>query len=64
MKPTFAQKYPAYMTAETTQRTIELGRALRAELQRRRTSVTITVDASAVDAALRGTLHSSARRAA
>lgn len=66
MKPTqtFAQKFPAYMTAETTQRTIELGRALRAELQRRRTSVTITVDVSALDAALRGTLHSTDRRAA
>ena len=61
---TFAQRHPFYMTAETTQRTIELGRALRAENQRRRTSVTITVDASAVDAALRGTLHSSARSAA
>lgn len=61
---TFAQRHPFYMTAETTQRTIELGRALRAEIQRRRTSVTITVDASAVDAALRGTLHSTARRAA
>lgn len=61
---TFAQRHPFYMTAETTQRTIELGRALRAEIQRRRTSVTITVDASAVDAALRGTLHSIARRSA
>ena len=38
-----------------------LGRALRAEIQRRRTSVTITVDASAVDAALRGTMHSLAK---
>lgn len=63
-RQTFAQKYPAYMTPETTQRTIELGRALRAEIQRRRTSVTIKVDASAVDAAMRGTLHSSERRAA
>lgn len=61
---TFAQRHPFYMTAETTQRTIELGRALRAQIQRRRNSVTITVDASAVDAALRGTLHSSARRSA
>ena len=61
---TFAQRHPFYMTAETTQRTIELGRALRAENQRRRTSVSITVDASAVDAAMRGTLHSTARRAA
>lgn len=61
---TFAQRHPFYMTAETTQRTIELGRALRAEIQRRRTSVTLTVDASAIDAALRGTLHSTARRAA
>ena len=61
---TFAQRHPFYMTAETTQRTIELGRAQRAELKRRRNAVTITDDASAVDAALRGTLHSSARRAA
>jgi Arc/MetJ family transcription regulator len=61
---TFAQRHPFYMTAETTKRTIELGRALRAQIQRRRNSVTITVDASAVDAALRGTLHSSARRSA
>lgn len=61
---TFAQRHPFYMTAETTQRTIELGRALRDEIKRRRNSVTITVDASAVDAALRGTLHSSAGSAA
>lgn len=61
---TFAQRHPFYMTAETTKRTIELGRALRDQIQRRRNSVTITVDASAVDAALRGTLHSSARRSA
>ena len=54
---TFAQRHPFYMTAETTQRTIELGRAQRAQIQRRRDSVTITVDASAVDAALRGLLH-------
>lgn len=60
---TFAQRHPFYMTPETTQRTIELGRALRAEIQRRRTSVTITVDANEVDAAMRGTLHSSQRSA-
>ena len=64
MKSTFAQKYPAYMTAETTQRTIELGRALRAELQRRRTCVTITVDASQVDAEQRRLQHSTSRSAA
>lgn len=59
MKPaqTFAQKYPAYMTAETTKRTIELGRAVRAQLARRRGSVTINVDTSAVDNALRGLLN-------
>lgn len=59
MKPaqTFAQKYPAYMTAETTKRTIELGRALRAQLARRRNSIIINVDASAVDRALGGLLN-------
>lgn len=59
MKPaqTFAQKYPAYMTAETTRRTIELGRAVREQLARRRNSVRINVDASAVDAALGGQLQ-------
>ena len=65
MKPaTFAQRHPFYMTAETTQRTIDLGRALRDDIKRRRTSVTITVDASAVDAAMRGQLHSNSRSAA
>jgi len=64
MKPTFAQKYPAYMTAETTQRTIELGRALRQAIKRRRAQVTITVDASAVDAEQRRLQHSATRSAA
>lgn len=64
MKPTFSQKYPAYMTAETTQRTIELGRALRDAVKRRRNQVTITVDANEVDAAMRGQLHSTTRRSA
>lgn len=64
MKPSFSQKYPAYMTAETTQRTIELGRAMRDQLKRRRAQVTITVDANAVDAAMRGQLHSTSRSAA
>ena len=40
---TFAQRHPFYMTADTTQRTIELGRALRAQIQRRRNSVTINI---------------------
>jgi hypothetical protein len=60
---TFAQRHPFYMTAETTKRTIEIGRALRAELKRRRSAVTITVEASAVDAAMRGQLHSTGRGA-
>lgn len=38
---TFAQRFPFYMTAETSARTIELGRALRAQIQRRRASVRI-----------------------
>ena len=54
---TFAQRHPFYMTAETTQRTIKLGRALRAQIQRRRNSVRINVDASAVDRALGGLLN-------
>lgn len=54
---TFAQRHPFYMTAETTKRTIELGRALRAQIQRRRNSVRINVDASAVDRALGGLLN-------
>ena len=46
MKPTqtFAQRHPFYMTAETTKRTIELGRALRAQIQRRRNSVRIRAE--------------------
>lgn len=55
---TFGQKFPAYMDAKTAARTIELGRAMRADLQRRRRSVTITVDASKLQAALRGAMHS------
>lgn len=53
----FADRYPAYMTAETTKRTIELGRAMRAQIARRRNSVRIAIDTSSVDAALRGLLH-------
>lgn len=41
---TFAQRFPFYMTAETSARTIELGRALRAQIQRRRASVRIRAD--------------------
>lgn len=63
-KPPFAQRFPAYMTAETTQRTIELGREMRAALQRRRASVSITVDSSRLQAALRAALHSTNGRAA
>lgn len=55
---TFGQKYPAYMDPATCARTIELGRAMRAELQRRRRSVTITVDATRLQAALRASVHS------
>ncbi|OPZ03647.1 MAG: hypothetical protein BWZ09_02317 [Alphaproteobacteria bacterium ADurb.BinA305] len=61
---TFAQKYPAYMDPETAKRTIELGRALRAQLQRRRQSVTITVDATRLQAALRRAQHSTSGSAA
>ena len=61
---TFGQKYPAYMDAETAARTIELGRAMRAELRRRRRSVTITVDASKLQAALRGVIDQATGSAA
>ena len=65
MKPaTFAQRHPFYMTAETTQRTIDLGRALRQAVKRRRAQVTITVDASEVDAEQRRLQHSTSRSAA
>lgn len=59
----FAQRFPFYMTAETSARTIELGRALRAEIQRRRNSVTLNVDVTRLQAALRGAMHSTARSA-
>ncbi len=62
---TFAQRHPFYMTAETTQRTIELGRALRAQIQRRRNSVTINiqVDSAALDTAVGNLLQSTKRSA-
>lgn len=41
---TFAQRFPFYMTPETSARTIEIGRALRSQIQRRRASVRIRAD--------------------
>ena len=50
---TFAQRFPFYMTAETSARTIEIGRALRAQIQRRRTSVRIRADVTDYCAAMK-----------
>lgn len=49
----FAQRFPFYMTAETSARTIELGRALRAQIQRRRASVRIRADVTDYCAAMK-----------
>lgn len=50
---TFAQRFPFYMTAETSARTIEIGRALRAQIQRRRASVRIRADVTDYCAAMK-----------